>query len=723
MNKLPLYLQIDTRDCGPTCLRMVFAYFNKFYDLFRVREICSVGREGTNLLNLKKTAEYFGFEGDCYRLDLEAIKDVGIPIILFWEKNHFVVLKQYVGGKFIIYDPQKGKLKVGLEELKEKWLDNESQGLALVIFHPEFEELHRESRATGVFDKFFTLLTDYKGLVVHLLFGLLIGAVIEVVIPLFTQVMIDKGVQNREFSVLRYAFFGYVAFFVCKYLIQFLRSWILMFISTRVNIKLIDSFVNKLLDIPFSYFESHKPGDILQRYHDHNRIETFISSHVTTVVFSLVSILFLALTLAYYNPFLLGVFLVFALLYYYWTVYFLPKRKKIDVDSFANNSSLQSNIIQILNGYTDIKISNLQDQSKRSVENNLIENFNLRVRSLIIAQLQSGGAALINEVRNLTILFLSIYLVVHDQLSIGALFAIQLISAMLISPIESIISFVQARQDAQLSNERINEIKAIQGESETEGSRSRDFRFESIHFRGVNFSYPAGNHRSVFNGLDLTVKKGKVTAIVGASGSGKTTIVKLLLKLYNNYSGDILVGNVNFSDIEINAWRAKCGAVLQDGYIFNRTIRENIVMAEIFDQVSFERVLEDSNLYEWVNTLPLREHTEIGQSSTGISQGQKQRILLARALYKGAELLLFDEATNALDSKNENSIMRSIYGLKDRTIVIVAHRLSTVRDADTIIVMDAGAIVERGSHEELLEMRGFYYELFINQIERSMHEK
>jgi ATP-binding cassette subfamily B protein len=558
-------------------------------------------------------------------------------------------------------------------------------------------------------------------LILQLLLGLFLSAGFEIGMPFLSREIIDTGIKAKEMDFIVLILLSQITILVAKSMIEFIRSWILLYISSRVNLTILISFVIKFLKLPLSFVEVRKPGDVLQRINDHGRIENFITSNTFTTVFSLFNLLALGILLSYFNLRIFLIFSISSVIYFSWITIFLKKRRLIDKSRFEVTSATQSKVVQLIDGFQEIKISNSDEVKRWEWEGLMAQEFRVRVKSLTLTQYQQTGSLIITEGRNLLITFIGAAMVIKGQLSIGTLFAVQFIVGQLIAPVESLIGFFQSMQDAKMSLERLQEIHEMEDEEpETAAAKQQIAALPGdIAIKHLSFRYPGTGSAFVLQQLNLIIPKGKVTAIVGLSGSGKTTLLKLLLKLHAPSKGSILAGDCNIEEISNRSWRNICGTVLQDGFIFSDTIARNIALGPgSIDKERMEQAIRCANIDEFINALPLGLETEIGNGAKGISQGQKQRILIARAVYKDPQILLFDEATNALDANNEKTIMNNLRQFfHNKTVVIVAHRLSTIKDADKIVVMEHGKIVEEGAHTDLLYNDGAYSRLIRNQTE------
>lgn len=718
-------------DCGPTCVRMIAKFHGRNYSLQRLREISGINRQGVSLLGISEAAEKIGFRTTGVRLSMEKLQDIEFPCILHWRQNHFVVLYN-VSRKgnskedvFSIADPAKGLVSYKEKEFEKFWISSKSdqQGLGILLaVQPSPDFYQQGGDPTKGLDLTYMLgyLKKYKGLIGQLFLGLGVGSLLQLILPFLTQSIVDVGINTRNLNFIYIILIAQTMLFLGQMSVDFIRSWILLHISTRINISILTDFLIKLMKLPMVFFETKMTGDIMQRMNDQGRIQGFLTGSSLTTIFTLFNLVVFGFVLAYYNVTVFMIFMISSVLYSLMMVVFLRKRRELDFKRFDISSQNQSTIVQLISGMQEIKLNNCEQQKRWEWERVQANLFQFSIKSLALGQYQKFFAFFINGGKNILITFLVAKSVVDGQLTLGGMMAVQYIVGQLNSPIEQLLSFMQQFQDAKISLERLNEIHELAQEEPV----NRKFLFElpankSIQFKQVNFTYPGAGNEPVLSTIDLEIPEGKTTAIVGMSGSGKTTILKLLLRFYEIHKGEIRIGNVNLNEISYKFWRNKCGTVMQDGFIFSDTIAKNIAVADDHpDMGKLNHAIEVANIAEFINELPLGLETKIGAAGNGISQGQRQRILIARAVYKNPDYIFFDEATNALDANNEKVIMENLVGFfKGKTVVVVAHRLSTVKNADNIVVLDKGLIIEQGTHAELTRSKGEYYRLVINQLE------
>lgn len=712
-------------DCGPTCIAMIAKHYGKNFDLNLIRNKSHLNKEGVSALSIANASEGIGLKTLCVVISLEKlIKEAPLPCIVHWNQNHFVVVTPKSTLKKIeVADPAHGIIKYTREEFCKHWLQtiDDVPGIALLLEPtPEFYQ-QKHIKAPGVSWGFLLrYVKQYKRYFFQLAIGLLIASALQLVFPFLTQSIVDVGINTRNLQYIYIILFAQLFLFTGRTITEFIRSHLLLHIGTRINISILSDFWIKLMQLPLSYFDTKKTGDTLQRIGDHNRIQQFLTTGSLSVLFSLINLLVFSIVLLLYNVPVFFVFFTGSVLYFFWIRLFLQYRRKIDVERFGMAGKENTATMQLVHGMQEIRLNNCEKPKRWEWERLQAALFKLSFKGLQISQYQQAGAFFINEGKNIIITFFVAKAVIDGQLTLGAMLAIQYIIGQLKSPVEQLIGFMQQAQDAKLSLERLNEIHALDNEETPEQNLQHQLPVnKSIHLNDLSFTYTGAGNEPVLKHLNLTIPENKVTAIVGMSGSGKTTLLKLLLKFYEHYKGEIKIGESNIKYISHNFWRSQCSSVLQDGYIFNDTIANNIALhGEQINQHQLIHACTVANILSFIESLPLGFNTKIGMEGTGISQGQKQRILIARAVYKNPEYIFFDEATNALDANNEKVILENLQSFfKNKTVVVVAHRLSTVKNADKIVVLHEGEIVEEGTHEILALQKGYYYELVKNQLE------
>jgi len=723
--KFKLFKQLDGMDCGPTCLRMVGKYYGKNFSLQKLRDISGINREGVSLLGLSEAAEKIGFRTSGAKVTLQQLKECELPAILHWKQNHFIVLYKISSGRFYTADPAKGLVSYTETEFSKNWLsthnNGHSEGIVLMLSPtPDFYALEGDKTEGLNLSYLLKYLCRYKSLIVQLFVGLGVGSLLQLILPFLTQSVVDIGINTRNLNFIYIILIAQTMLIIGRMSVDFIRSWILLHISTRLNISILTDFLIKLMKLPMNFFDSKMTGDIMQRMNDQHRIESFLTGSTLNVIFSMFNLVIFSFVLAYYNLSIFLIFFVSSVLYSMWVVLFLKRRRALDFKRFDLSSKNQSEMVQLIAGMQEIKLNNCEQQKRWEWERIQAGLFRFNVKSLALGQYQQAGTFFINEGKNILITFLVAKSVIDGQLTLGAMMAVQYIIGQLNSPIEQMLGFIQQLQDAKISLERLNEIREMDDEESADKNFIRELPFDkSIGLKDLTFTYPGAGNEPVLTKINLTIPQGKTTAIVGMSGSGKTTILKLLLRFYEPQKGDIKVGNGYLNQISFRFWRGLCGVVMQDGFIFSDNIARNIAVGDEYpDMTKLKHAIHIANITDFIESLPLGINTKIGAEGNGISQGQKQRILIARAVYKNPEYIFFDEATNALDANNEKVIMENLESFfKGRTVVVVAHRLSTVKNADNIVVLDQGVIIEQGTHAELTQSKGKYYQLVKNQLE------
>jgi ATP-binding cassette subfamily B protein len=729
-SKFPFYNQPDQMDCGPACLKMVAEYFGKDYSIKRLRALCSMTRGGVTMLDLSEAAEKIGLRTQGIKLKPEQIHEIELPCIIHWRKNHFVVLYKIVGNKFHIADPAFSKQVLKESDFMINWLgsnDVENGVVLLVGATPKFYQLDddKNEKKTGKESGWrFTLqyLLAYKQLLTQLALAFAVGTLLQLITPLFTQSIVDLGVRTKDLGFIQLVLIAQIVLILGSSSVDFIRAWIMLHISARMNISILTDLLVKLMNLPMSFFDTKTPGDIMQRVSDEKRIETFLTNSTLSTAFSFVSFVGLSIMLALYDIVIFGVFVLATTLYFTWISMFMKRRKQLDYNQFSNQTRNHDNIIEMIAGMHEIKLNNAETRKRWSWERVQARLFKTYISSLALTQYQQIGAVLINQGKNVVITFLAASAVINGDITLGAMMAIQFIIGQLNSPVEQFLGFIRSYQDAKISIERLNEIHNLEDEEPVDKTLVDQLPADkTINMSNITFAYPGAGNSPVLKDLTLTIPGGKTTAIVGMSGSGKTTLIKLLLRFYKPETGSIKVGDVELDDVRFKTWRSQASAVLQDGYLFTDTIANNIAVGDgEVDDARLAECVKMANLDDLTSNLHYGMSTVIN-AGTSVSQGQKQRILIARALYKDPEYLFLDEATNALDANNERTIVENLKAFfENRTVVVVAHRLSTVKNADNIIVLSRGEITEQGSHDELIARKGEYYNLIRNQLELGM---
>ena len=728
----PHYQQLDEMDCGSTSLRMIAKYYGKEYSAEMLRNHCHITRNGVSMLGISEAAEYLGFRTLGVKITMEQlIHDASLPCILHWNQNHFVVcykVKKNRSGRYRFYiaDPASQKLCYTEEEFMRCWLSTSVQGrdcgMALLMvpgvnFGKRKEECENHRQSLGFFFKY---LKPYRRQVVVLLLGMLLGSLLQLVFPFLTQALVDRGINGKNLGFVTLILIAQLVLFIAQLSVNFIRGWILLHVNTRIDIALISDFLVKLMKMPLHFFDTKKIGDLMQRIEDHSRIKSFLMGNSLGCIFSLANFVVFSVVLGYYSLFVLGVFLLGNTLYILWVAFFMKYRRELDYKRFSQSATERNKMIQLIQGMQDIKLNNCERQKRWEWERVQMRLFRISMRGLKIGQFQQSGSVFFSQTTNILITFIAARNVIMGNMTLGMMMSLTYIIGQLSAPINDFISFIQAVQDAKLSLERLNEIHSQPDEDTDIKDKATALPADkTIRVEHVTFSYDGAERNYALDDVSLEIPERKVTAIVGESGCGKTTLIKLLQGFYLPSHGSIKIGGTDLCDINPHYWRSITGSVMQESFIFSDTIAHNIALDT--DRLEMERVQRAAimaNADGFVRKMPMGYYTRIGMEGSGVSQGQRQRILIARAIYKNPEYIFFDEATNALDTTNEAEIMHHLNTFyHGRTVVVAAHRLSTVKNADQILVMRQGRIVEQGTHKELVAMNGYYYDLLKNQLE------
>lgn len=736
MTKFPNYIQTESKDCGPTCLKIIAKFYGKILKIQDLRDYTETNRYGSNLLMLGDAAEKIGFRSISAKVDLNKLQEIPLPCILHWNKKHYVVLynissklsiQNKKGRIYSISDPAIGLIEYSQEEFLKFWIGNNAnemteEGIVLLLeptvkFHQS--EFDKEEGKTLGFGLLFNYLFAYKSFIIQLIIGLAAGSILQLIFPFLTQSIVDVGVNTGNVQFIYMILFAQLFLFFARTALDLIRSWIMLHLSARIKISLISDFFIKLMNLPISFFDVRLTGDIMQRINDHHRIERIMTTSSLNVLFSIINMIIMGGVLAYYNLQIFVVFFVGSFLYFLWVILFLKKREKLDYKRFSAVSQEQSKVIELINGMQEIKLHNAERQKRWGWEHLQARLFNVSMKGLVLEQTQSIGSNFINELKNIIIIFLSAKLVIDGKITLGMMLAISSIVGGLNGPVSQLIAFIRELQDAKISLARLSEIHEKEDEIQQNETQVHEIPVDNdIVIQNLSYRY-IGSDVNVLEDLNLVIPARKITAIVGTSGSGKTTLMKLLLRFYKPNSGSILIGDTDLEIINQKSWRNHLGSVMQEGFIFNDTIANNIAIGvENVDKKRLIYAADVANIIDYISGLPLGYNTKIGTEGVGMSTGQKQRLLIARAVYKNPEMLFFDEATSALDANNEKEIMRKLdIFFKNKTVVVIAHRLSTVINADQIVVIEKGKIIEIGNHEDLVKLKGSYYELVKNQLE------
>lgn len=727
--RFPFIKQHDSMECGVACLTMILQWYGKHTSLSSVAEQCPPTTEGVSLSGLAQTARRYGMEAVAARATIDELAQSTLPAIIHWQQNHFTVLYRVSSGRrrrFYVSDPAKGRVCYSEAEFEAGWLSTASQGMpkgiALFLAPGEGFDAANAGADGGERRSFGFLLSylrTYRRYFMHIVAGLALGCLLQLILPFMTQAIVDVGIKNGDISLIWLILLGELMIVIGRTATDFIRRWLLLHISMRINISLVSDFFIKLLRLPMAFFDTRKTGDLLQRMADHGRVQQFLTGQVLGVLFTLLSFVIFGVVLLVYNRLIFAVFVLGSIVYGVWIATFLHRRKVLDYELFEQQARNQNYTYQFISSMQEIKLQDCERRRRWEWEDVQADLFGVQMKSMKLQQSQEAGSIFINEVKNIIITVLAATAVINGQMTLGAMLAIQYIIGQLNSPVEQLMSFIYSLQDVKISLERINEIHEGKNEEINENQVSEFNTEKSLTLSSVNFMYDPHAIKKTLTDVSFYIPEGKVTAIVGASGSGKTTLIKLMLGYYPVISGSISIAGRNIREYNIKWWRRHCGVVMQDGVIFSESIARNIAVDD--GEIAVERLEESAriaNIHDYIMSLPLKYNTIIGRDGVGLSQGQKQRILIARAVYKNPDFIFLDEATNALDAKNERAIVENLDEFyKGRTVVVVAHRLSTVKNADQIIVLDDGKVVESGNHATLIKRKGAYYKLIKNQLE------
>lgn len=729
----PSYIQLDGMDCGATCLQIISKFYGRYFSQQTMRELCHITRNGVSLRGISDAAEAIGYRTIGTKLTWEQLQnDAMLPCIVHWNQSHFVVVyaikKRYGEQKVYVSDPAEGLLEYPATLFLKSWLqiteqnlEKKSRGVALLLApKPEFyqEEGDKEKRIQ-LWD-LIRYLRPYRRYITQVIFAMLTASIISMIFPFLTQSVVDTGIGTSNISFVIMILIAQLFLVVGQMANNMIRSWLMLHITTRISISLISDFLNKLMLLPIAFFDSKNVGDILQRIRDYSRIQSFLTGSLISTTMAVVSFFIYGIIMSSYNIAILIVFVIGSIAYLSWIQIFMKRRRKLDYMQFQEASNNQSNLIQLVNGMQDIKLNNCERRKRWEWEHIQAKLFQISTRSLTLGQMQDIGGTLIDQTKNIIMSFLAAEAVINGNMTLGAMVALQYIIGQLNAPLQQFITFMQSLQDARISMERMSEIHEKDNEESLLACKNQEIPNNmSINLHSVSYQYDGSRSPKVINNLTMHIPAKQVTAIVGASGSGKTTLLKMLLGFYEPCEGSISLNEKPFTNYSINQWRRSCGVVMQDGFIFSDTIANNIGISD--DNPAIERIknaARRANIDSFIDSLPMGYNTKIGPEGHGLSTGQKQRILIARAIYKNANYILFDEATNSLDANNERFIMEQLHAFfQEKTVIIVAHRLSTVRNADNIVVLNNGCIAEQGNHEQLIATKGMYYDLIKNQLE------
>ena len=710
---MKVYKQHDLMDCGPACLRMIAKYYGKNISLTAIREKSYLTKEGVSLIGLSNAAENFGLKSLGSKLSVQDLyKKAPLPCILHFNENHFVVLYKVKKNLFYIADPSKGKYVLSIEQLSEKWISNMT--LLLEVTPDFYSAEEQENPRWGYFLKYFL---PHKNLILQILAALFFSSIVNLITPFITQSVVDIGILGKNMDFIYLVLIGQLAMTIAATIVGFIQAWVSLHLSIRVSLSFLIGYISKLLKMPFTFFETKTLGDIFQRIGDNSRIESFITKSFFSIIISSLNLVIYTGIMAYYNYKILLIFLAGNIAYVLWILAFMKKRREFDNEGFKLAAENQNSLLQLFTGSRDIKLNNLEKEKRWDWEKVQAKQFHLDIKTTIWGQFQSSGSIIINSTAGIIMSIIMAKEVIEGRMTLGMMISVQFILGQISGPLMSFLGLIHSYQDATISLERLSEVLTFK-EKESYPFSQKSLENKSIVFENVSFQHEGITSPKILNGINFTIPINKTTAIVGESGSGKTTLLKLLLKMWTPTEGKITMNTTNIETIDDYFWRENCGIVMQDSFIFSDTILNNVTLKN-YDRIDFERfldALETANIREWIETLPLSYKTKLGEDGLGISQGQKQRILIARIIYKNPQLIIFDEATNTLDAINEKIILENVKNkCKNKMMVVVAHRLSTIKEADQILVLEKGKIVEQGNHENLLELGGVYSELIKNQ--------
>lgn len=722
--------QHDSMQCGIASLQMVCKYFGREYTLDSLSKLCFATTEGVSMLGINEAANTLGLHTACARISIAMLNEAPLPCILHWNQNHFVVLyKIKKSKKFYVADPGKGLVAYTLDEFKQHWIstnsNGEDKGIAMFLettpafftYKMQGEEKIKEKRS---FRFLFGYVKKYRKYFGQIILGLVVGSLLQLVLPFLTQSIVDVGIKNQDIGFVWLILLGQLMLTISRTAIDFIRRWLLLHISLRINVSLVSDFFIKLLKLPMSFFDTKLMGDLMQRMNDHSRVNTFLTQQTLNITFAMLTFVIFSVVLFFYNKLVFVIFLLGSILYGGWMTLFLKRRKVLDYELFEQQAINNNKTYEFITSMQEIKLQDCEQRRRWEWEDTQADLFGVQMKSLKLQQTQEAGSIFINEVKNIIITVVAATAVIHGQMTLGMMLAVQYIIGQLNSPVEQLMNFFYSLQDVKISLERINEIHQMDDENGKVGLQtSIEDKSEGIDIKDIMFKYDPHALRKTIDDVNIHIPQGKVTAIVGASGSGKTTLIRLMLGYYPVLEGQINIGNTDINKLNKKWWRRQCGVVMQEGVIFSESIARNIAVDD--GDIDKERLLKAAEIAcikDYVMALPLKFNTKIGRDGVGLSQGQKQRILIARAVYKNPDYIFLDEATNSLDANNERSIVENLDKFyKGKTVVIVAHRLSTVKNADQIVVIDHGKVVEVGNHESLTAKRGAYYNLVKNQLE------
>ena len=717
--------QLDSMQCGLACMAMICYHWGQEYSVKFLNKFCTASKDGVSFKGLSDLSDTLGLHCISGKVSIQELRECPLPAILHWNQNHFIVLYKIKNNKFYIVDPSKGKLVLNETEFSQHFIsltsDNKEKGLAMFFEPTEKFGIIKDDTINN--ERNFKFLSKYifkhKLYFIQIIVGMIFACCMQLLFPFLTQSIVDTGIHTKNIGLIWLILIGELTIVIGRTITDVIRNWLLLHISMRINISIVSDFFIKLLKLPMSFFDTKLMGDIFQRISDHDRIQKFLTSQILKISFAVLSFFIFGIVLCYYNITVFLIFLIGSFLYATWITLFLRKRRKIDYNLFEQQAANQNRTYQFITGIQEIKLQNCEIRRRLEWEDTQADLFKVQMDSLKLQLQQESGGVFINEIKNIVITVITATCVISGDMSLGMMLAVQYIIGQLNSPIEQVVAFIYSLQDVKISLERINEIHNAENEDNHIKNNITNLSDKTITIKNLSFSYDSHALTKTLDNITLNIPSGKITAIVGSSGSGKTTLIKLILGYYSNISGSILIQNQDIRNINLKDWRSHCGVVMQDGVIFSESIARNIAVEDgDIDYTRLEYAAQIANIHDYIMSLPLKYNTQIGRDGMGLSQGQKQRILIARAVYKNPDFIFLDEATNALDAKNEKIIVENLNKFySGKTVVVVAHRLSTVKNADQIIVIDEGKVVESGEHYSLIAQKGKYYNLIHNQLE------
>ena len=711
--------------CGLACMAMICYHWGQEYSVKFLNKFCTASKDGVSFKGLSDLSDTLGLHCISGKVSIQELRECPLPAILHWNQNHFIVLYKIKNNKFYIADPSKGKLVHNETEFSQHFIsltsDNKEKGLAMFFEPTEKFGVIKDDTINN--ERNFKFLSKYifkhKLYFIQIILGMIFACCMQLLFPFLTQSIVDTGIHTKNIGLIWLILIGELTIVIGRTITDVIRNWLLLHISMRINISIVSDFFIKLLKLPMAFFDTKLMGDIFQRISDHDRIQKFLTSQILKISFAVLSFFIFGIVLCYYNITVFLIFLIGSFLYATWITLFLRKRRKIDYNLFEQQAANQNRTYQFITGIQEIKLQNCEIRRRLEWEDTQADLFKVQMDSLKLQLQQESGGIFINEIKNIVITVITATCVISGDISLGMMLAVQYIIGQLNSPIEQVVAFIYSLQDVKISLERINEIHNAENEDNHIKNNITNISDKTITIKNLSFSYDPHAITKTLDNITLNIPSGKITAIVGSSGSGKTTLIKLILGYYSNISGSILIQNQDIRNINLKDWRSHCGVVMQDGVIFSESIARNIAVEDgDIDYTRLEYAAQIANIHDYIMSLPLKYNTQIGRDGMGLSQGQKQRILIARAVYKNPDFIFLDEATNALDAKNEKIIVENLNKFySGKTVVVVAHRLSTVKNADQIIVIDEGKVVESGEHYSLIAQKGKYYNLIHNQLE------